>query len=289
MEVIPIMLAAVAVMFLVEKLWPANAQPKVQCWWPRVILTNLCQASIVWIIGLSLDTWMDRFAHAQPWGLRHHMGMLPQVLIGYLVITFAYYWWHRLRHESRFFWRLCHQLHHSPQRMEVLMSFYKHPLEITINAVFSSAITYVMLGCSVGSAATVTLITGVAELFYHWNIKTPLWLGPIFQRPESHRVHHQRKHHTNNYSDIPLWDILFGTYQNPRSPVPLCGFDPEKENRFDDMLGFRDVHADGASQLAPMHLLPTCLGCSKRWACEMANSPCKQTPKENNQHENGQQ
>ena len=29
-------------------------------------------------------------------------------------------------------------------------------------------------------------ITGVAELIYHCNIRTPYWLGFIFQRPESH-------------------------------------------------------------------------------------------------------
>lgn len=34
-------------------------------------------------------------------------------------------------------------------------------------------------------------LTGIAELIYHWNINTPYWLGFIFQRPESHRIHHQ--------------------------------------------------------------------------------------------------
>jgi hypothetical protein len=33
------------------------------------------------------------------------------------------------------------------------------------------------------------------------------------------------------------------------------------------MLVFRDVHAPGAGKLEPLHFLPTCIGCSKRWAC----------------------
>ncbi|BDS06114.1 hypothetical protein NT6N_11540 [Oceaniferula spumae] len=280
MQTIWIMLVVVAAMFIVEKWWPANELPKSRHWWARVVLTNTAQAGIVVLLGFSWDVWMDHVAMSQPWALRHHVGIVPQVIIGYIVITFIYYWWHRLRHNSKFFWRLCHQLHHSPRRMEVLMSFYKHPVEISINGLLSSAITFALLGCSVESAALVTLATGVAELFYHWNIKTPVWLGPFFQRPESHRVHHERNHHTNNYADIPLWDMLFGTYKNPRQPIEKCGFKSEKEARFADMLAFRDVHDENARQLSSVHLLPTCLGCSKRWACHqsrLSNAKLKET------------
>ena len=160
------------------------------------------------------------------------------------------------------------------------MSFYKHPVEITINALLSSSIIFLLLGCSVEASLWITFITGIAELFYHWNIKTPVWFGPFFQRPESHRVHHQRHQHTHNYSDIPLWDILFGTYRNPRSKVKLCGFDEEKEARFDDMLALRDVNHPKNSQLSPLHLLPSCIGCPKRWACNLAQSTTT------NKHEN---
>ncbi|MGJ8676015.1 MAG: sterol desaturase family protein [Akkermansiaceae bacterium] len=267
MQAIIIMLIVVCIMFLIERWWPANDLPKSPHWWPRVILTNIVQAGIVLIVGMTWDQFLVNMNWSPPWAVRDHLGMAAQIAIGYIGITFIYYWWHRLRHNSKFFWRVCHQLHHSPRRLEVLMSFYKHPVEITLNGLLSSAIVFPLIGCSPTAAALVTLATGIAELFYHWNIKTPIWLGPFFQRPESHRVHHQKNHHTNNYSDIPLWDILFGTYQNPKQPVKECGYTEEREDRFDDMLGFRDVHAKGAEKLTPLHLLPTCLGCSKRWAC----------------------
>jgi sterol desaturase/sphingolipid hydroxylase (fatty acid hydroxylase superfamily) len=270
MQTISLILVVFAIMFIVERCWPANQLPKVKRWWPRVVLTNIAQAGIVLLAGQTWDRWMMQTEWQFPWALERHFGLGTQIFIAYVILTFIYYWWHRLRHDSRFFWRLCHQLHHSPKRMEILMSFYKHPLEITLNGLLSSIILFPLLGCSPKAAALVTLATGIAELFYHWNIKTPFWLGPIFQRPESHRIHHMRNHHTNNYSDIPLWDMLFGTYQNPKKPVALCGFDSKREDRFDEMLGFRDVHAEGSDQLAPMHLLPTCIGCSKRWACHQS-------------------
>src|SRR5260370_10151383 len=59
------------------------------------------------------------------------------------------------------------------------------------------------------------MVSGLAELVYHWNVKTPHWLGYIFQRPESHCIHHQEGVHAFNYSDLPMWDMLFGTYRNP--------------------------------------------------------------------------
>ncbi len=272
MNTIFIMLIVVVLMFLIERFWPANDLPKVKHWWLRVVLTNLAQTGIVLVAGVTVDRWMSGWGMNSLWALNQHVSLFWQVMIGYIMITFVYYWWHRLRHDSKFFWRLCHQLHHSPRRMEVLMSFYKHPVEISINAVLSSTIVYLLLGCSIEAAALITLATGVAELFYHWDFKTPVWLGPFFQRPESHRVHHMRNHHTNNYSDIPLWDMLFGTYQNPKSQVKQCGFDAEKEAEFIEILTFQDVHSTElketkAKDLSPMHLLPSCIGCSKRWAC----------------------
>jgi sterol desaturase/sphingolipid hydroxylase (fatty acid hydroxylase superfamily) len=68
------------------------------------------------------------------------------------------------------------------------------------------------------------LLTGIAELFYHWNVSTPHWLGYIFQRPESHCIHHQEGLHSYNYADLPLWDMLFGTFRNPKDWQARCGF-----------------------------------------------------------------
>jgi sterol desaturase/sphingolipid hydroxylase (fatty acid hydroxylase superfamily) len=152
--------------------------------------------------------------------------IVADAVLGHFVITFIYYWWHRARHEVSFLWRWFHQVHHSACRIEVLTSFYKHPVEILVNGVLSSLIVYVLLGLDPVSASLTVALTGLGELFYHWNVKTPYWLGYVFQRPESHCVHHQRGHHTNNFSDLPVWDVLFGTFENPRTQPTPCGFGP---------------------------------------------------------------
>ena len=60
-----------------------------------------------------------------------------------------------------------------------------------------------------------TLCTALGEFFYHTNVRTPQWIGYIFQRPEMHRIHHEYQKHAHNYGDIVWWDMLFGTYRNP--------------------------------------------------------------------------
>jgi sterol desaturase/sphingolipid hydroxylase (fatty acid hydroxylase superfamily) len=250
-----LLLAAIAaVLLVIERIWPANELPSSKGWWIRVALINTAQVGVIIIAGLTWDRW---FQNASLFHLRDHFSNLTSAAICYFVSTFIYYWWHRIRHESKFFWRLCHQLHHSTRRIEILASFYKHPVEITINSLISATLTYAVLGITVEAAALYTFFTAIAEYFYHWNIRTPRWLGPWFQRPESHRVHHQYQHHTQNYADLPIWDILFKTYHNPEKSPAHCGFDEQREANFPAMLAFKDVHK----------IPPTCVGCRKRWAC----------------------
>ncbi|MCH8828177.1 MAG: sterol desaturase family protein [Planctomycetes bacterium] len=212
--------------------------PRVANWWTRAFLLNGVQVGIVYAAGLSWDKWMSEY---RPWNA-DGLGVVGGTVVGYLAITFLYYWWHRWRHQSALLWRLFHQVHHSPQRIEIITSFYKHPFEILANGLLSSTILYFLVGVSPEVAAYTVLITGLAELFYHWNVPTPYWLGFIIQRPESHCVHHQDGLHAYNYGDLPIYDMLFGTFRNPRKWQERCGFG-EEEHRLGEMLRCRDVAA----------------------------------------------
>jgi sterol desaturase/sphingolipid hydroxylase (fatty acid hydroxylase superfamily) len=235
--IIPLIVLSVAlVMMVIEAAAPGRSWPQVAGWWWRVLLFNSLQAAMVWLAGAAWDGWMMRH---RPWSA-DGLGIAGGAIAGYLAITFVYYWWHRWRHESSFLWRWFHQLHHSPQRIEIVTSFYKHPFELLANSVLSSAILYLLVGLGPQAAAQTVLITGLAELFYHWNVKTPYWLGFIVQRPESHCLHHQEGVHNFNYSDLPVWDKLFGTFRNPRSWRARCGFG-KQEHRVWEMVRGVDV------------------------------------------------
>ena len=121
-------------------------------------------------------------------------------------------------------------LNHSP------FGFGAHPFEIFFNSLLSTTILYFLVGVGPQACAYAVLVTGLAELFYHWNVRTPYWLGFVIQRPESHCVHHQRGLHSFNFADLPLWDMLFGTFRNPRDWHESCGFEDEAERQLGLML-----------------------------------------------------
>ncbi len=228
-----IVFGVAALLFAVELARPGRAWPRVAGWWGRAALLNAAQIGIAVVAGSLWEPWLAR---VRPWSA-DGLGTTGGALVGYLAITFVYYWWHRWRHTVPGLWRWLHQVHHSPARIEILTSFYKHPLEILANSLLSATILFVVLGVSPAAGAQAILLTGLAELFYHWNVRTPYWLGFLVQRPEMHCIHHQRGHHAQNFGDLPLWDMLFGTFHNPRAWQGECGFGDDAERRLGAMLG----------------------------------------------------
>lgn len=227
--------------FILERLMPGWKLPAVPTWTIRVLAVNFIQLGIVTLAGFTWEKWLSSVSLFH---LSDHVHPIVGGVIAYFIATFLFYWWHRWRHTVDFLWTHFHQIHHSPQRIEVITSFYKHPLEMTVNSIIGSLLVYTLLGLNVEAGAIYTLCTALGEFFYHTNVKTPQWIGYIFQRPEMHRIHHEYNKHTNNYGDIVWWDMLFGTYQNPKEFRSSCGFDNEKEQRLVDMLKFKDVHKE---------------------------------------------
>ena len=226
-------------LIILERIYPDRVLPHVKGWWTRVLLINVMQFAIV-LIGMS--TWDVWFKSHQG----YMMEGLPDFVLGflgYLCITFVFYWWHRVRHDSYLLWVVFHQLHHSASRLETITSFYKHPLEIMVNSLFMGSLSYLIMGLNFEAVAWTILYSSIGEYIYHMNIKTAHWMGYFFQRPEMHKIHHQEGVHYNNFSDLPLWDMLFGTYENPKEPVLRpCGFVEEKEAEFIEILKFKNVN-----------------------------------------------
>lgn len=107
--------------------------------------------------------------------------------------------------------------------------------------VLGSLCLVLLVGIDAQAATIVLLATSFFSIFQHANIKTPRWLGYILQRPESHTVHHGKGLHRHNYSDLPLFDIVFGTFRNPARYEHETGFYVSASERVLDMLLFRDV------------------------------------------------
>jgi sterol desaturase/sphingolipid hydroxylase (fatty acid hydroxylase superfamily) len=232
--------AVLGLFMIVERCTPGWRLPEVRTWPWRALAINACQLAVIVIAG---RTWEHAFQAASPLHLSAHMSTWPAAASAYFAATFVFYWWHRWRHESDWLWRCFHQVHHSAQRLETSTTFYKHPLEMLVNSLVNGVLIYALLGLSVEAGAAYAMLTATGEFFFHANIRTPHWIGYVYQRPEMHRIHHEHAAHRNNYGDIVWWDMLFGTYENPPAWGGRCGFDASREERLLDMLRFRDVHA----------------------------------------------
>lgn len=225
-------------LIVLERIIPDQKLPHVDGCWMRVVIINILQLGVVFLATFTWDKWFLDWRFFE-------LLVLPDFLGGflsYLGVTFVFYWWHRFRHDINFFWLAFHQIHHSPSRIETITSFYKHPCEIIVNSLIIGAINYFVFGHTVEAGAWCLLYASLGEYFYHMNIRTPRWIGFFFQRPEMHRIHNQRGKHYKNFSDLPIWDMLFGTFENPSTYKGEFGFNIDREGKLKSMLLCKNVN-----------------------------------------------
>jgi sterol desaturase/sphingolipid hydroxylase (fatty acid hydroxylase superfamily) len=235
-------IASTVAFLVLERVRPGRALPPVRGWYARAIAVNAVQLLVT--LGLN-RAWSRWLAGPSLLDLAELRAPALEGFAAWLVGTFAFYWWHRARHASGF-WRVFHQVHHSPARIEVLTSFYKHPVEILSGSALTALILYPLLGASLEAAFWNNFFAATGEYFYHANFRSPPWLRYVIQTPELHSIHHQLDVHRHNFADLPLWDRLFGTYRDATEFAPACGFPRGNERLLLDMLAFRDVYGRGA-------------------------------------------
>ncbi len=169
------------------------------------------------------------------------LGIVGGALVGILVYELIHYWYHRTAHANDFLWRWAHQMHHSAESVDAFGAYYLHPVDTFFFTTWSSLVFFPLLGLRPEAGVLAGFFLVFNAMFQHANIATPRWVGYIIQRPESHGVHHQRGKHRSNYSDLPLWDMVFGTFENPREMPETVGFYKGASRRIGEMLIMRDV------------------------------------------------
>jgi sterol desaturase/sphingolipid hydroxylase (fatty acid hydroxylase superfamily) len=231
------------VMLGVEQWRPARRFPAVAWWRSTGALFVLLLLSLNVVLPLLLPV---------EWAAAHRLfdlsflGVIGGAVIGWLVLSLANFAWHRAEHAFNPLWRGFHQLHHSPQRVDISGAAFTHPSEMAMLVVVSLGVTVFLLGLDPLAAAIVGYVAAFYAMFQHWNIRTPGWLGYVIQRPESHCLHHERDVHARNFADFPLWDIIFGSFHNPPAFAGRVGFDDGVARRIGAMLAGTDVNGSGS-------------------------------------------
>lgn len=221
-----------------EALFPAQQLPKIKYW----KLKGLTAFTIYFFLSSYLPLWTDPFlSNLQLFDLTN-LGNVGGGIFAIVLYEFGVYVWHRAMHKSDLLWRVFHQMHHSAERMDTFGTFYFSIMDM-IGFTFLGSLCFALLVGVTPQAVTIMLLgTMFLGVFQHTNIKTPQWLGYVIQRPESHTVHHAKGIHKYNYSDLPIFDIIFGTFKNPKGYEHETGFYEGGSNKILEMLLFKDIN-----------------------------------------------
>lgn len=149
-------------------------------------------------------------------GYISHWPKWALILLFLFTHDFYIYWFHRLQHNVKLFWRT-HEAHHSVKTVDWLAGSRSHFLEIIINQTIEFAPIIFLLDNQ--TAAIIVplkaLIDALWGMWIHANVDVRSGkLQYIFNGPEMHQWHHSN--HTEvfycNYSTkFAFWDWIFGT------------------------------------------------------------------------------
>jgi sterol desaturase/sphingolipid hydroxylase (fatty acid hydroxylase superfamily) len=140
----------------------------------------------------------------------------------FLLEDLAYYWFHRISHESRWFWA-SHVVHHSSRYYNLATA-----LRQTWTGKLTLGIVFWLPLVAVGfPPEMVFLFTGISLLYQFWIHTEAIGrLGPlelVLNTPSHHRVHHavNPRYLDANYGGVLIvWDRLFGTFVAERAEEP---------------------------------------------------------------------
>jgi sterol desaturase/sphingolipid hydroxylase (fatty acid hydroxylase superfamily) len=232
-------LALLPAFLLLDLLHRAHADRRSRGWRTRALVVTAFNFGLSLVLG---GWWVELFGGRSLFD-GSVLGTAGGAMVGVLVYELVHYAYHRAAHRFGWLWRLGHQMHHSAESLDAFGAYYLHPLDAGLFITWSALVLYPVLGLTPESGALAAAALTFFAVFQHADIRTPRWLGYLVQRPESHRIHHARGVHAHNYSDLPLWDMVFGTFRNPAAAEAgvAQGFYDGASRRVPEMLAMRDV------------------------------------------------
>jgi sterol desaturase/sphingolipid hydroxylase (fatty acid hydroxylase superfamily) len=147
------------------------------------------------------------------------------------VDDFAYYWFHRISHEVRFFWNF-HVVHHSSNQYNLSVAVRQSWFSGIAHWIFYLPVAF--LGFPLWAFVTMHGLNLIYQFWIHTNLIGKLgFLEKVLNTPSHHRVHHgvNNQYLDKNYAGIfIIWDKLFGTFieesEKPRYGIikPLTSY-----------------------------------------------------------------
>jgi sterol desaturase/sphingolipid hydroxylase (fatty acid hydroxylase superfamily) len=158
------------------------------------------------------------------WAQHRHVGLLNWLGLpgwiaasaGFLLLDYAYWWWHWANHMIPLFWRF-HNVHHTDLDMDVTTAARFHFGEIFFSLAFLS-IVILVFGVAPPTFIIFFVAFEAAVAFHHSNWRLPIRLERILNlivvTPRMHGIHHsivQRETNSNWGTIFCWWDKFHRT------------------------------------------------------------------------------
>ena len=146
----------------------------------------------------------------------------------FLLLDYAYWWWHWVNHRVPLFWRF-HNVHHTDLDMDVSTAARFHFGEMIFSTGFLS-LAVVLFGITPIMLLVFFITFETATLFHHSNWRLPIQLERILNlivvTPRMHGIHHsivQRETNSNWGTIFCWWDKLHRTLRRdvPQDAVTI--------------------------------------------------------------------
>jgi sterol desaturase/sphingolipid hydroxylase (fatty acid hydroxylase superfamily) len=220
---------------VLERLRPVGRAPALRLYALNVLIAAIT-AAIAGPVGILADVAAGHLRHLLSWKpvefalpdggtsfLHSALPLAGTVVIAVILHETWFYWAHRLEHAAPILWRF-HRLHHSDENMNASTFQRDHVAQQIYRSFFAILTLGLVFDLDLKQAGTASLayalFTTLWSMFYHSATRVRLgWLDRILVTPQVHRLHHSSNpaHFNRNFADnLPIFDIVFGTYEAPK-------------------------------------------------------------------------
>jgi sterol desaturase/sphingolipid hydroxylase (fatty acid hydroxylase superfamily) len=151
-----------------------------------------------------------------------------RIVVGFLLLDYTLYLWHRANHRAPFLWRF-HAVHHVDLDLDTTTGLRFHFGELAMAAAFRAA-QVLLLGVDRDTLRLWQQMLVVSVVFHHSNLELPAAverrLNAVFVTPRMHGIHHSTRadETDSNYSSLlSCWDRLHDSLRLdvPQSTVTI--------------------------------------------------------------------
>jgi sterol desaturase/sphingolipid hydroxylase (fatty acid hydroxylase superfamily) len=145
-----------------------------------------------------------------------------RIVLGFLLLDYTLYVWHRLNHRAPWLWRF-HAVHHIDRDLDSTTGLRFHFGELALSAGFR-AVQILLIGVDRDTMAAWQRLLLASVVFHHSNLALPVALearlNQLLVTPRMHGIHHSIRgpEMNSNFSSLlPWWDWLHRSF---RADVP---------------------------------------------------------------------